>query len=268
MLATTPRSWVISSMAMLSLACRSRSSCRICAWMVTSSAVVGSSAISSAGRQISAMAIIARWRMPPDSSNGYMSIARFGLGNPTRPSISMVRSRRSRLVRARMDLQRLADLVADRVQRRQRGHRLLEDLADAAAAQRPDLRPVARQLQNVGGRPGSLRIGEQDAPGDACRPRQDAHDRLADDGFSGAGFADQRRHLAGQDAQIGAFDGLNPAPEQREGDAQILDTQQVCTRRHAQCRLSPGASSHKRAPVPPSRDTSPRDFACLVQERR
>jgi len=34
--------------------------------MVTSSAVVGSSAISSAGLQDSAMAIIARWRMPPD----------------------------------------------------------------------------------------------------------------------------------------------------------------------------------------------------------
>ena len=43
---------------------------RICAWMVTSSAVVGSSAISSAGRQTSAMAIMARWRRPPDSSNG------------------------------------------------------------------------------------------------------------------------------------------------------------------------------------------------------
>ena len=35
--------------------------------MVTSSAVVGSSAISSFGRQDSAMAIITRWRMPPDS---------------------------------------------------------------------------------------------------------------------------------------------------------------------------------------------------------
>ena len=40
---------------------------RICAWMVTSSAVVGSSAISSFGPQASAIAIITRWRMPPDS---------------------------------------------------------------------------------------------------------------------------------------------------------------------------------------------------------
>ena len=35
------------------------------AWMVTSSAVVGSSAISSAGAQATPMAIITRWRMPP-----------------------------------------------------------------------------------------------------------------------------------------------------------------------------------------------------------
>ncbi len=42
-------------------------SSRICFWMVTSSAVVGSSAISSLGSQASAMAIMTRWRMPPDS---------------------------------------------------------------------------------------------------------------------------------------------------------------------------------------------------------
>ena len=40
---------------------------RICAWIVTSSAVVGSSAISTFGAQISAIAIITRWRMPPES---------------------------------------------------------------------------------------------------------------------------------------------------------------------------------------------------------
>ena len=45
-------------------------SSRICAWIVTSSAVVGSSAIKSFGSQASAIAIIARWRIPPDSSWG------------------------------------------------------------------------------------------------------------------------------------------------------------------------------------------------------
>ena len=69
-LATTPRSWVMMSSAMPSSDWRSLISFRIWAWIVTSSAVVGSSAISSAGRQISAMAIIARWRRPPESSKG------------------------------------------------------------------------------------------------------------------------------------------------------------------------------------------------------
>ena len=39
----------------------------ISACTVTSRAVVGSSAISSAGRQASAMAIPTRWRWPPES---------------------------------------------------------------------------------------------------------------------------------------------------------------------------------------------------------
>ena len=42
-------------------------SSRICAWMVTSSAVVGSSAMISFGSQASAMAIITRCRMPPEN---------------------------------------------------------------------------------------------------------------------------------------------------------------------------------------------------------
>ena len=47
--------------------CRSSSRSRICAWIVTSSAVVGSSAIRSFGLQAIAMAIITRWLMPPES---------------------------------------------------------------------------------------------------------------------------------------------------------------------------------------------------------
>ena len=47
-----------------------RSRSRIWAWTVTSSAVVGSSAMSTDGSQASAIAIITRWRMPPDSSCG------------------------------------------------------------------------------------------------------------------------------------------------------------------------------------------------------
>ena len=59
--------------------------------MVTSSAVVGSSAISSLGLQISAMAIIARWRMPPENSCGYWSTRFAALLIPTISSISTAR---------------------------------------------------------------------------------------------------------------------------------------------------------------------------------
>ncbi|MNC61204.1 hypothetical protein D3C75_1111340 [compost metagenome] len=64
--ATTPRSWVMKMMAMPVWACSAFIRSRIWAWMVTSSAVVGSSQISRSGSQASAMAIITRWRMPPE----------------------------------------------------------------------------------------------------------------------------------------------------------------------------------------------------------
>jgi len=40
------------------------------AWVVTSRAVVGSSAMSSAGSLARAIAIITRWHMPPESWKG------------------------------------------------------------------------------------------------------------------------------------------------------------------------------------------------------
>ena len=63
--ATTPRSWVMRINARPSRA-RSRKISRICACVVTSRAVVGSSAITRSGSQAIAMAIMARWRIPPD----------------------------------------------------------------------------------------------------------------------------------------------------------------------------------------------------------
>ncbi len=66
---------------------------RICAWIVTSSAVVGSSAISTCGLQASAIAIITRWRMPPESWCGYWSRQRRASAMRTRSSISRARSR-------------------------------------------------------------------------------------------------------------------------------------------------------------------------------
>ena len=65
--ATTPMSWVISTSAMPRSRCSDSRRSRIWAWMVTSSAVVGSSAMRSFGLQAIAMAIMTRWFMPPES---------------------------------------------------------------------------------------------------------------------------------------------------------------------------------------------------------
>ena len=67
MSATTPMSWVMRTIPELIRVRRSRMSLRISAWTVTSSAVVGSSAMSSLGSHAIAWAIIARWRCPPES---------------------------------------------------------------------------------------------------------------------------------------------------------------------------------------------------------
>ena len=65
--ATAPRSWVMNTTPAEVSAARSLMRSKICAWIVTSSAVVGSSAIRTCGRHASAMAIMTRWHMPPDS---------------------------------------------------------------------------------------------------------------------------------------------------------------------------------------------------------
>ena len=61
---------VAEAIALPNSSCSFVISSRICACVVTSSAVVGSSAIKMSGSQSSAMAIITRWRMPPENSCG------------------------------------------------------------------------------------------------------------------------------------------------------------------------------------------------------
>ena len=64
-LATMPRSWVTKIMASPVSRWMSFSRRRYWAWIVTSSEVVGSSAMSRLGWQEMAMAPATRWRMPP-----------------------------------------------------------------------------------------------------------------------------------------------------------------------------------------------------------
>ncbi|KQM40241.1 hypothetical protein ASE56_07760 [Microbacterium sp. Leaf203] len=65
--ASTARSWVMKTSDMPASWTRERSRVRIPAWMVTSSAVVGSSAMSNRGRHARAIAIATRCRWPPES---------------------------------------------------------------------------------------------------------------------------------------------------------------------------------------------------------
>ncbi len=65
--AITPMSWVISITAAPRDLQMDLSSVMICAWIDTSSAVVGSSATMSCGSAASARAITTRWRMPPEN---------------------------------------------------------------------------------------------------------------------------------------------------------------------------------------------------------
>ncbi len=81
--ATTPRSCVISTMPAPVTSCAVRSTSRICACTVTSSAVVGSSAMIRSGSLAIAIAIIARWRIPPENSCGNASARARGFGMPT-----------------------------------------------------------------------------------------------------------------------------------------------------------------------------------------
>ena len=64
---TMPRLWVMKSIAMPSAFCTAARRSRMRAWTVTSRAVVGSSAMRMSGPLASAIAIITRWRWPPES---------------------------------------------------------------------------------------------------------------------------------------------------------------------------------------------------------
>ena len=114
-------------------ACSSLSSFKICACTVTSNAVVGSSAISSSGRLASAIAIITRWRCPPDNWCGISTQPRFGIANTD--LVEQVDHAFPDFGAALpVQFDDLADLPLDCVQRVQRRHRLLEHHRDLGAA--------------------------------------------------------------------------------------------------------------------------------------
>ena len=217
--ATTARSCVISSSAVPVRAWMSPISSRIWAWIVTSSAVVGSSAISSLGLHESAIAIMTRCRMPPDNSWGYWRTRRSGAERPTRRSDSIARLRASRLGHALMEPHGFRDLVADREHRVQAGHRLLEDHRDVVAADVAHL--VLREREQV-------TPVEPDLPLDdlARRRLDEAHDRVRGDALAAAGLADQAQRCAALDPEVHPVDGPDDAVHHVEVRAQAAHLQE------------------------------------------
>ena len=218
--ASTARSWLIRISASPSSA-RSRSSrSSTCACMITSSAVVGSSAITSAGRQASAKAIMARWRWPPESWCGY---ARPCVeDSPTVFSSSAIRP--PTLPRLRLvQLDRLEDLAVDALDRVEGVHRALEDERDVAPAHElhPALGPAVDPDRLLGAR----RV-QRDRPARHQRRRQQLHDRQRRRRLAAARLAGQPERLARLDSQVDAGHDRLPAV----ADLEALDLQQAQVR--------------------------------------
>src|SRR5690606_25851348 len=106
-----------------------------------------------------------------------------------------------------VQVQGLGDLVADRVQRAQRGHRLLENDRYAAALELAHRTAARAQLRNVDWRRGRERIEEPDAAtGNARNAGQDSHDALADDGLARTRLSHQSYGAPLGDAEADAID--------------------------------------------------------------
>ena len=200
--------------------CRSLRRSRIWAWMVTSSAVVGSSAISSAGSQRQrhgdhdALAHAARQvvRIVVDALRRR--------GDPHQLE-HFDRARLGGLRRHRgVGQDRLDDLLADGVDRVERGHRLLEDHRHLAAAQLAAL--VGRQRQHVA-------VAEHHRLGLdlARRARHQAHDRERRHALAAAGLADQADGAAARHAEADAVDGAEQAAVRREVGLQAANLEEL-----------------------------------------
>ena len=200
--ATTPRSCVMSRIAMPRSACRRRSSSRICAWMVTSSAVVASSAISTSGSAASAAAIITRWRSPPESWNGYSSSRRAASGMPTASSSSSgarARGRRPLWPRWRSITSMICRPTVS------------TGLSEVAGSWKiiATRRPRTARIATSGSASRSCSSSRTEPP--AMRPaaRQQAHDRQRGHRLAAARFADQREALAAPQLEADAVDRVH-----------------------------------------------------------
>ena len=203
---------------MPSRCCNETSRSRICAWVVTSSAVVGSSAINSLGSHEIAMAIMHALAHAARETVRILAEQPRRLGKAHQLQ-QLGRTAAGGAARHRLVLgDRLDDLVADREHGIERGHRLLKNHADAVAANRPQRARV--ELDEIA-------PVEQDLPADdaAGRIGDQAQDRQCRDRFSATGLPDDRDGLSRIDREAHVVDGLDDVAGAEETGPQVADVE-------------------------------------------
>ena len=140
---------------------------------------------------------------------------RSAAGMPTSTRSSIARRRAALGRKPGVGLDRLDELLADAEQRVEARQRVLEDHADALAAQAPHV--LVREVVDALAREPHL------AAGDPPRRIDEPDHRRAGDRLAGARFADDAQHLAGRDVERDAVDRLEHAAPRHELDAQVAD---------------------------------------------
>ena len=167
--------------------------------MVTSSAVVGSSAISSLGLQAIAMAIITRWLMPPESWCGKAPSRSCGDGMPTRSRSSRARLRAA--LRSMPSWKRSAS-VSWNPTVKQGFKELIGSWKIIAMSL-----PISRRRWRALDLQQRLALEGQPVGGDLGGPGQEAHHRQHGHALARPALADDAHDLAGLDGEVDPVHG-------------------------------------------------------------
>ena len=217
--ATTPRSWVIRMSAVPASVVRRWSSSRTCAWIVTSSAVVGSSAMSSFGSSASAIAIITRWRIPPENWCGKL-LSRFsGRGIPTISRSSIARFRASTL--DTFLWARIVSTICSSIVR--------TGLSEVIGSWKIIAMSRPRMSRTSSSRSSTMFWPSNMTRPPSIRPAgfgQQAHDRQVRHALAAAGLADEPEPLALLELEADPVDGVDRPLVGAELDDQVLDVQE------------------------------------------
>ena len=211
----------------------------ICAWMVTSSAVVGSSAMRMSGLQLIAMAIMARWRMPPENSNGYWLTRLSASGMPTRASSSAAICHASPLPLSWCSM--IASAIC--LPTLMTGLRLVMGSWKIIAMSLP--RTCAHLVVADGAQ---VAVAEHERALDdlARRVGDEPHERERRDRLARAGLADDAQRLLAVEREADAVDGLDHAGVGEEVGREVLDREKAFAHAYS---LSLGSVASRR-PLP------------------